>query len=63
MLSLLLVFALLPALTVGALASGTDDADDAAGQRLMDWAVTGPMGGDVRSLVIDPQDPRRLYLG
>ncbi len=59
-LSLLLVFSLLPAFAGRTLAS---DADDAAGQRLMDWAVTGPMGGDVRSLVIDPQDARRLYFG
>jgi photosystem II stability/assembly factor-like uncharacterized protein len=36
---------------------------DAAGQRLMGWNVTGPTGGDVRSLVFDPQDPQRLYFG
>jgi photosystem II stability/assembly factor-like uncharacterized protein len=62
-LSLLLVFTLLPAFAGRTLASNPENADDAAGQRLMDWAVTGPMGGDVRSLVIDPQDPRRLYFG
>lgn len=27
------------------------------------WSVAGPYGGDVRSLVIDPSDPQRLYLG
>jgi len=37
--------------------------DIAAAQRPMNWHVTGPMGGDVRSLVIDPQDPQRLYFG
>src|SRR5256885_15909336 len=29
----------------------------------MDWHVTGPTGGDVRALVIDPNDPQRLYFG
>ena len=38
-----------------------DEADPA--QVPFEWAVTGPMGGDVRSLVIDPQDAQRLYLG
>jgi photosystem II stability/assembly factor-like uncharacterized protein len=27
------------------------------------WSYVGPYGGDVRSLVIDPSDPSRLYLG
>lgn len=35
----------------------------ASASDLMDWSVAGPMGGDVRSLVIDSQDPLRLYLG
>ncbi|CDM65461.1 VPS10 domain-containing protein [Pyrinomonas methylaliphatogenes] len=30
---------------------------------LVDWRVTGPMGGDVRALVIDPKDARKIYLG
>ncbi len=29
----------------------------------MDWRITGPTGGDVRALVIDPNDPQRLYFG
>jgi photosystem II stability/assembly factor-like uncharacterized protein len=62
--SLFLIFAMLPTLASLSLAAGFGNTDEeAAGQRLMDWAVTGPMGGDVRSLVIDPQDPRRLYFG
>ncbi len=28
-----------------------------------DWRVTGPSGGDVRSLVVDPSDPERFYFG
>ncbi|MCA1635020.1 MAG: hypothetical protein LC802_15355, partial [Acidobacteria bacterium] len=60
----LLMFAMLPALAVRtpAVVAGNPDGE-AASQRLLDWAVTGPMGGDVRSLVIDPQDPQRLYFG
>ena len=61
---MLLMFAMLPALAVRttAVAPGNTDGET-ANQRLSDWAVTGPMGGDVRSLVIDPQDPQRLYFG
>jgi photosystem II stability/assembly factor-like uncharacterized protein len=43
-------------------ALAADDADS-AGERLLSWEATGPLGGDVRSLVIDPQDARRLYFG
>ncbi len=32
----------------------------AAGQT---WRPMGPPGGDVRSLAVDPNDPRRIYLG
>ena len=32
-------------------------------QYAMDWHITGPMGGDVRSLVVDPGDPKRFYFG
>jgi photosystem II stability/assembly factor-like uncharacterized protein len=28
-----------------------------------DWRITGPSGGDVRSLVVDPNDPDRFYFG
>ena len=28
-----------------------------------DWRVNGPPGGDVRSLVVDPSNPDRFYLG
>jgi photosystem II stability/assembly factor-like uncharacterized protein len=29
----------------------------------MDWRTTGPTGGDVRALVVDPQDAQRFYFG
>src|SRR6266446_7094780 len=28
-----------------------------------DWRITGPSGGDVRSLVVDPKDPSRFFFG
>lgn len=28
-----------------------------------DWRTTGPPGGDVRALVVDPHDPDRFYFG
>src|SRR5438876_6789225 len=28
-----------------------------------EWRLTGPTGGDVRGLVIDPNDPDRFYFG
>jgi photosystem II stability/assembly factor-like uncharacterized protein len=32
-------------------------------QYAMDWRVSGPTGGDVRALVVDPSDPQRFYFG
>jgi photosystem II stability/assembly factor-like uncharacterized protein len=34
-----------------------------AGAQAQSWAPVGPFGGDVRSLVTDPHDPRVVYLG
>ena len=45
--------------TVG-LAAG--DATD-PGLYSNDWRTTGPQGGDVRALVVDPQNPDRFYFG
>ena len=28
-----------------------------------DWRISGPSGGDVRALVVDPSDPERFYFG
>ncbi len=49
-------------------ATGPDTPDHAgtttdAAARSVDWQITGPMGGDVRSLAIDPRDPQHLYFG
>ncbi len=42
-------------------AKADDNKESAASERLLNWEVTGPMGGDVRALVVDPQDPQHLY--
>src|SRR5687767_15673238 len=39
----------------------TDAADAALYSN--DWRTTGPPGGDVRGLVVDPSDPDRFYFG
>ena len=43
-------------------ATAEDDAS-ADPQYSMNWRITGPTGGDVRALVVDPSDPQRLYFG
>ena len=61
--------ALLPlVIALFALASGiavsraAGDATD-PGLYSNDWRTTGPQGGDVRALVVDPNDPDRFYFG
>lgn len=46
----------------GASARATDAGSDAA-QYPMEWRATGPTGGDVRALVVDPNDAQRFYFG
>ncbi len=43
-------------------ASAAADATDAA-LYSNDWRTTGPPGGDVRALVVDPRNPDRFYFG
>ncbi|HKP73767.1 MAG TPA: YCF48-related protein, partial [Pyrinomonadaceae bacterium] len=52
------------ALPLHALASThyVDTTKDAA-DRSLSWSISGPMGGDVRELVVDPNDAQHLYLG
>src|SRR5947209_17583074 len=60
----LLLFALLASLaSVGLAAVAGDNGPDSSASHILSWEVTGPLGGDVRSLVVDPQDPQRLYFG
>src|ERR1044072_9953461 len=51
------IFAFAPNTSVS-LAAG-DSADPALYSN--DWRTTGPPGGDVRALVVDPQNPDRFY--
>jgi photosystem II stability/assembly factor-like uncharacterized protein len=39
------------------------DGSESPPQYAMDWRVTGPTGGDVRALEVDPNDPQRFYFG
>ncbi|HET6977693.1 MAG TPA: YCF48-related protein [Pyrinomonadaceae bacterium] len=41
--------------------AASDAADPASYSN--DWRTTGPPGGDVRALVVDPQNPDRFYFG
>jgi photosystem II stability/assembly factor-like uncharacterized protein len=60
--SLLLVAFFLPQLTVASGATGASPSSDGS-SALTDWRVTGPTGGDVRALVVDPNDENRFYFG
>jgi len=44
-------------------ASARDDGSGEPPQYAMDWRITGPTGGDVRALEVDPNDPQRFYFG
>ena len=66
--SLLPLVAALFALSIFAFAPNTSvslAAGDASDPALYsnDWRTTGPPGGDVRALVVDPQNPDRFYFG
>jgi photosystem II stability/assembly factor-like uncharacterized protein len=47
---------------LGSSDSATDSLAD-PGKYSEDWRANGPPGGDVRSLVVDPTNPDRFYLG
>ncbi|HEX8142645.1 MAG TPA: YCF48-related protein [Pyrinomonadaceae bacterium] len=64
---LLILFALVaPAMTQpSTVAAPAGDSPEATSspQYAMDWRVTGPTGGDVRALEVDPNDAQRFYFG
>ena len=53
----------LPPARVAADNSGTDPVSSTNGKEVRRWEVTGPFGGDARSLVGSPDNPDLLYLG
>jgi photosystem II stability/assembly factor-like uncharacterized protein len=64
-LNLILLIALLVSI-VTPFARATDGAPESPadpGNYSDDWRTNGPPGGDVRSLVVDPSNPDRFYLG
>jgi photosystem II stability/assembly factor-like uncharacterized protein len=48
--------------TIGSFADSPDSLADPA-KYSDDWRASGPPGGDVRCLVVDPSNPDRFYLG
>src|SRR5829696_10333705 len=52
-------FAFAPNTAVSLAAGDTTD----PGLYSNDWRTTGPQGGDVRALVVDPNNPDRFYFG
>jgi photosystem II stability/assembly factor-like uncharacterized protein len=57
----LLSIAIAVHLAVNSAAAGSDAADPANYSN--DWRPTGPPGGDVRGMVVDPSNPDRFYFG
>jgi photosystem II stability/assembly factor-like uncharacterized protein len=57
--ALFFCFALAPNTAVSLAAADATD----PGLYSNDWRTTGPQGGDVRALVVDPNDPDRFYFG
>src|SRR2546425_1279743 len=63
LLFVLLAFSAKPFLNYSAAAAdGPNDASESA-LYSEDWRATGPPGGDVRALVVDPKDPLHFYFG
>ncbi|HKR58769.1 MAG TPA: YCF48-related protein [Pyrinomonadaceae bacterium] len=63
---LLIALLLIAAVQFAALGSGVNRDNEAVadpGKYSDDWRSNGPPGGDVRSLVVDPSNPDRFYLG
>jgi photosystem II stability/assembly factor-like uncharacterized protein len=59
--SVFVAFLWLAVFPVAGVLAGGDTADPALYSN--DWRTTGPPGGDVRGLVIDPSNPDRFYFG
>src|SRR6267142_2418723 len=62
---LLIVFLALGCIAIapGAVLGVPDDASTDPAKYSGDWRTTGPPGGDVRALVVDPNNADRFYFG
>jgi photosystem II stability/assembly factor-like uncharacterized protein len=61
-----LLFTILAVTAVAGLVSPSAQAGSGAADGVpytTDWRISGPSGGDVRALVIDPNDPAKFYFG
>jgi len=58
-----LMFVLAGALSPASYGRLVAQAEVAPDATYSDWRLTGPSGGDVRALVVDPSDPDRFYFG
>lgn len=61
--SLALAFVIQLRFSSSAHAGPTIDNPSAGAAYSTDWRITGPSGGDVRALEVDPNDPNRFYSG
>src|SRR5258705_3618284 len=43
--------------------SARAEVTSSGGAYTAEWRISGPTGGDVRGLVVDPSDPNRFYFG
>ena len=50
-------------ISIPRVAAEANDVKSADVSYTSDWRITGPSGGDARSLVVDPNDPNRFYFG
>src|SRR6478736_1357349 len=50
-------------LVAGFAASAASDGSNDPSNYSNDWRSTGPPGGDVRGMVVDPSNPDRFYFG
>ena len=62
--TLLIIFALAASASISTNANNSDNPNEPSSvQSGMDWRIAGPMGGDIRSLVIDPLNAQRILVG
>jgi len=60
---ILLFLCAISILVAGSPAASADGGSADPGNYSEDWRPTGPPGGDVRALVVDPNNPDRFYFG